>query len=248
MLNKILRAINEPSLIMRKFNDFLINKRKVLIDLNRARCMLLDFLSAKYDIDIGSIFKDYLSSEFKSWYGIQKSRLIELVGGVGTSSDFDCDTLYLLVRVAKPSVVVETGVLYGASSSHILEALRENGFGMLYSIDLPGEEGKPSQNFLVRKIVMDRWRLLLGDIKVELPNLLESLSQIDHFHHDSLHTFNHMLWEYETALGYLKPNGMLSSHDVLCPPLKKNAFKYFCRRHHLQYRIFRNLGICFLGN
>jgi len=45
--------------------------------------------------------------------------------------------LYALVRVFQPEVVVETGVGPGGSSAFILNALERNGFGHLYSIDLP---------------------------------------------------------------------------------------------------------------
>ena len=42
------------------------------------------------------------------------------------SSLFDCETMYLLVRVLKPEIVVETGVAQGAVSAHILEAFERN--------------------------------------------------------------------------------------------------------------------------
>jgi len=43
--------------------------------------------------------------------------------------------IYGLCKIMKPDVVVETGVAYGQSSSYILQALKENNNGILYSID-----------------------------------------------------------------------------------------------------------------
>ena len=46
--------------------------------------------------------------------------------------------LYILVRLYKPAVCLETGVFYGGNTSFILNALRRNKEGELISIDLPG--------------------------------------------------------------------------------------------------------------
>jgi len=52
--------------------------------------------------------------------------------------------LYYLIRVIKPAIVVETGVASGISSLFILQALNDNDYGHLYSIDLPNVEPKSS--------------------------------------------------------------------------------------------------------
>lgn len=44
--------------------------------------------------------------------------------------------LYRQVRDLKPRIVVEVGRWAGASASHIALALKDNGFGRLYSIDI----------------------------------------------------------------------------------------------------------------
>jgi predicted O-methyltransferase YrrM len=141
--------------------------------------------------------------------------------------------LYLLVRKYKPKAFVETGVWRGASSAFILAAMRENGFGRLYSIDLPPAEaatGKTEagihlsdgQNFehitvgdYVPEFLKDRWELILGDARVELPNLLKRIGTIDAFFHDSLHTYDHMTFEFKTAWPHLSTGGWLLSHDVV---------------------------------
>src|SRR5665213_1629896 len=49
--------------------------------------------------------------------------------------------LYLLVRLRRPSLVVETGVANGISSTSILLALAKNGHGRLVSIDVDENVG-----------------------------------------------------------------------------------------------------------
>ena len=44
--------------------------------------------------------------------------------------------VYATVRILKPSIVVETGVASGVSTTLILQALSLNGKGQLYSIDI----------------------------------------------------------------------------------------------------------------
>lgn len=133
--------------------------------------------------------------------------------------------LYLLVRAAKPTSIVETGVANGESSAHILQALEHNGQGKLYSIDLPPQlgagEGReyfvPKDSgvgWLVPQGLRPRWELTLGPAQLHLPEVLKRLGTIDIFYHDSLHTYRHMAWEYETAWPHLSRSGLLLSDDV----------------------------------
>jgi hypothetical protein len=166
-----------------------------------------------------------------------------------TTSLDDCVTMYVLVRLYKPRVMVETGVFYGAMSAMILEAMAVNGTGKLYSIDLPfPDDGLPldQRGGLVPEERRGNWEFILGDSREKLPPLLKRLQSIDAFNHDSLHTTSHMRWEYETAWPYLKPEGILSSHDVLTTP----AWGKFCADHrseiHMSGRIY-GLGIAVKG-
>lgn len=136
---------------------------------------------------------------------------------------------YAAVRLMRPDVVVETGVAEGFSSWFILLALEQNGRGILHSIDLPNQDielspGGPRQTeilpegkqtgFIVPENLRTRWQLHLGDAKELLPRLLQSLGKIDIFLHDSMHTYDHMIFEYRTAWTYLREGGVLLSDDV----------------------------------
>jgi hypothetical protein len=62
-----------------------------------------------------------------------------------------------------------------------------------------------SLGWIVPEFLKSRWNLLAGDSRRLLPSLLAKLGTIDVFIHDSLHTYDHMLWEYRTAEPYLRP-------------------------------------------
>jgi predicted O-methyltransferase YrrM len=158
---------------------------------------------------------------------------VSQIAATQTTSNDDCVTMYVLVRLWQPHVMVETGVFYGAMSAMILQAMQRNGFGQLYSIDLPFEsDGLPvdARGSLVPDELRPNWTLILGDSRVELPRLLARLGKIDAFNHDSLHSTQHMTWEFETAWPQIKPGGFLSSHDVLTTP----SWRRFGNRHRAE--------------
>ncbi len=208
------------------------------------------FLSKAFRVDVGSILDEHERSGIGTWMERRRAELKDFHGPyrLGATPPFDCDTLYLLVRSQKPEIVVETGVCYGASSAHILQALEDNRRGVLYSIDLGNPPNEPPSDFFVPRHLMDRWHLIIGDCKRQLPPLLARLGRIDLFHHDSLHTYEHMMWEYNTAFPYLPANGVLSSHDVraivdLGRPFQRNPFSVFCDQYHLTSVVSFNVGI-----
>lgn len=162
---------------------------------------------------------------------------------------------YILVRFIKPARIVETGVASGFSSTLMLKALELNNKGVLYSIDLPPKfmrksyrrmdnvtlPPKKEVGWLVPKGLKKRWRLLLGDSKKVLPHLLSDLAEIDMFLHDSEHTYNHMLFEYNQAWRHLRRGGILISDDVDW----NDAFGDFVSVKRCPHTLFYGrLGVC----
>jgi predicted O-methyltransferase YrrM len=135
---------------------------------------------------------------------------------------------YAAVRALAPECIVETGVANGVSTSYLLLALHKNGKGRLYSIGLddpgflpPGAE----LGWLVPAWLRGRWLLHIGDSRQLLPSVLLKLGGIDLFVHDSLHTYDHMLWEFRAAYLHLRSGGLLISDDAAWSP----AFPEFAR-------------------
>ena len=209
----------------------------------------LGWVSEQFAVDAAALHAEYVSSDFRREYTSRREELRRYVGPqrLGSSGGFTLEALYLIVRAARPRVVVETGVLYGASSAHILAALARNGEGELHSLDLPHQPREPRHDFLVPQDLRGRWTLLIGDARDLLRPLLARLPALDLFYHDSLHTFEHMTWEYSTAFTHLSPGGVLASHDVrtissLREIFRRNAFPTFCEQHGLVWRTFMNSG------
>ncbi|MEM3426785.1 MAG: class I SAM-dependent methyltransferase [Nitrososphaerales archaeon] len=153
--------------------------------------------------------------------------------------------LYMLVRITKPTYVVETGVGGGYASAHILEALRLNNHGYLYSIDYhrtydPSyyalEPGLPCGG-VVPQYLRSRWTVSMESSQQELPKLLPRLGKIDMFIHDSLHTRDCAMYEYGLAWKYLKLGGLLVSHDIWAPWLD------FLRIYNRSYVAYQSYGI-----
>jgi predicted O-methyltransferase YrrM len=58
------------------------------------------------------------------------------------------------------------------------------------------------------------WKLILGDARRESPKLLASLRQIDVIFHDSLATYECMMFEFIIAYKHLRFGGLLISDNV----------------------------------
>lgn len=178
----------------------------------------------------------------RSVFDVRKRRL-----GWNTWNEF----IYLATRLLQPQVIVETGIFDGQSSVIYLEALRRNGKGQLISIDLPAyqpitdattrmfETALPpgrQPGWMIPDRLRDRHRLELGDAKELLPRILSEFEFIDMFFHDSLHTEEHMEFEYNTAWPKIRPGGLLLSDDTLWNP----AYYRFCQAHHKPYLLVTN--------
>jgi hypothetical protein len=153
--------------------------------------------------------------------------------------------LYVVVRAIKPRVIVETGVASGLSSAHILRALAANGAGTLHSIDLPNvqpgsvlPEGRTS-GWIVPASLRGPWKLRLGDARELLPALLGALGQVDLFLHDSDHSYENMVFEFEQAFPRLAPGGLLMSDDTHL----HTAWDDFCAKHGLRPTRVGSLGV-----
>lgn len=239
MGTSLMRVLAGP---WRRMNALLIERKKASLDLEVERKRSLRWLDEHYEVDPREIYKEYTTSAFREWFLRQRARLPD---SSQTSSAFDCESLYLITRVTRPHVVVETGVLYGAFSGHILAALERNGDGHLVSIDLPNEANSPGRDYLVRspREARRRWEIVEGDARDKLESVCKNVGSVDLFNHDSDHRYGHQRWELETAARYMSESGVLTSHDVLASPLQRSAFRDFCDGSSRRCARFRNLGV-----
>ena len=157
---------------------------------------------------------------------------------------FTAHELYVLCRLVKPEVVIETGVASGYSSTFLLQALEDQDDGHLYSVDisrLGGSNMPPEREigWLIPPWLRERWTFVLGASRNVLEPLLNGLGKVDIFYHDSEHTYSNMMFEFETALRYASRLSLILSDNINW----NTSFPDFCRKHHLQARhIHSNLG------
>lgn len=209
---------------------------------------MLHILLGKDQILCGSIARltDYKKSVAYQFYreirtedALQnhvRSKLNEAGGSPRGAVRFDeACCLYTVCRLIRPRIVVETGVAAGVSSAFILQALNDNSYGILHSIDLPNHEDflaksepeyawmggtgaalvPPNEEpgFVIPNDLRTRWKLHLGFSQEVLPKVLPEVGKIDLFVHDSEHTYSNMEFEYQTAWPSIREGGFLLSHD-----------------------------------
>jgi predicted O-methyltransferase YrrM len=145
---------------------------------------------------------------------------------------------YLACRLIEPQTVVETGVAYGVSSAYILTALRENGRGTLYSVDLPPLRRKSERfwGIAVDQDLRGRWRLHRGTSARVLPRLLRETPTVDLFVHDSLHTQRNMRREFDTVWPHLGEGALLLADDVE----RNRAFGELRQKGPVLWRVVRD--------
>ena len=197
--------------------------------LNLEKCLQLYFPDSNFSKDELIQNTEYLELHFKNYFKKLESKKFpskEKPYPMDYSIRNDSGLfLYGLCKIMKPDVVVETGVAYGQSSSYILQAMKENDNGILYSVDnifRPWESLEMIGNAIPQNL-RKRWKLVVGSSVAKLEEILRSKKTIDVFLHDSLHTYKNMLFEYNTAWPFIKKSGFLISDDVP----ENNAFLDF---------------------
>jgi hypothetical protein len=100
-------------------------------------------------------------------------------------------------------------------------------------------EGKEA-GWFVPKWLRKPWHVRLGDAKEIPPKLLPELGRIHIFLRDSLHTYEHMLWEFEIAYPFLRLGELLFADDALW----NSALEDFARKVGTpEARILHGVGV-----
>ena len=204
---------------MRIFRRYILNVRKLPVRLPM-------FISALTEVQNEGInkYSDEFDIEAKSYNLSEYHR-----------------ALYIMARILKPEIVIETGVFEGHSSLAFSLALEKNNEGRLYSIDLPSPSLPPGKEpgWIVPEHLRKRWDLRLGKSSELLPGLLEEIKEVDMFLHDSEHSYENMYWEYKTAWGCIRKGGLLLSHDISMNAAFREFAKYVSEGY---YYMLNNLA------
>lgn len=117
--------------------------------------------------------------------------------------------LYSLVRCIKPSVCLEIGTHKGFSTQHIVEALKENDAGHLWTTDPFEYNAKDRFKFEDRKWV-DFLSLKGEDVKLT--------QKINFAYVDGLHTIDDVVPEIKNLLPQLADDAIVLFHDAQNEP------------------------------
>ncbi len=112
---------------------------------------------------------------------------------------------YATIRATKPNVLVETGTDKGLGSCVIAEAIRRNGVGHLYTIDIEPESG-----FLIG----NKYSELITRITGDSVKHLADLKNVDWFIHDSDHSAEHEAAEFSAITPNLNEGALLLSDNA----------------------------------
>ena len=235
-LEYISRVLNDPTCACYAGIKWIAENHKPEF-VSQIRGWIVNFLSIKHLTKASNKEVFQFHKEFRSKGSLHMHVLSSLKyfknpfdsGAIGTPEKRYMsapEILYIITRIMKPNVVVETGVASGVSSAYILQALEDNGKGELYSIDISAyiPRGVKPIGWIVPGSFRRRWHLIIGSSSQKLPHLLENLREIDVFLHDSLHTYENMLWEFKTVWPFIRKGGILLSDDIQ----ENDAFSEFC--------------------
>ena len=242
-----LRWIHHPYLIWNmiiKHYEWMFSKRMRVGEYEKCIHSMENGLRRLLGVD-ANLIRD-LKAQFNSKIEFHKrmDEAREFLGRRSGGMGKDAYTLlYILCRILRPRIVVETGVANGFSSASILQALEDNQAGEHYSIDLHCREGvtipvSKELGWVIPEHLKHRWRLTLGESFRVLPHILKELETIDFFLHDSRHTYRTMMKEYTIVWPYLHKGNLLLSHDVGF----NDAFLDFCDKVGYTPAVINGIG------
>jgi hypothetical protein len=133
---------------------------------------------------------------------------------------------YALVRAAQPDHVVETGTHLGLGACAIAAALLRNGHGRLTTIDVDPEAG-----FLIG----EPWADVIDRRTGSSLDVLEKLTDVDVFLHDSLHTYEYETRELTTVEPNLRANAIILSDNAH----ESSALSDWAERSGRRYLFFK---------
>jgi predicted O-methyltransferase YrrM len=122
--------------------------------------------------------------------------------------------LYAIVRALKPLSVLELGTWHGASATHLLQALEDNGSGVLECID-----NRAYGNIVIGDMIPDELRYIMTFQQTPLEEwidyAIEKKITYDFIFEDAMHEAPQVEFIWRAADKLLNPGGMIVSHDAM---------------------------------
>lgn len=122
--------------------------------------------------------------------------------------------LYALIRALKPAHVLELGTWHGASATHILQALHDNGRGELDCVD-----NRAYGDIVIGDMIPDELRLRMAIRDTPLEDMIERALKrgyhYDFIFEDAMHNVEQVEFVWSHADQLLTPGGVIVSHDAM---------------------------------
>jgi Methyltransferase domain len=149
---------------------------------------------------------------------------------------------WVITRLCKPRLVVETGVWYGLGSAMLLRALelnaQEGDEGRLISFD-----PDPTGGWLVPKRLKPMWTWVQSTTDDALQTTLQG-QQVDFFIHDTPSDYGRERAELEAARRHSAPGAvLLSSNGENTPALREICAEHGMPYHHYPYAAQRHFYV-----
>jgi hypothetical protein len=142
---------------------------------------------------------------------------------------------YALVRLTRPSLVVETGVHDGLGSTVLLRALDRNAADGVCG-ELTSFDTRPDVGWLIPDVLRERHRLVIGDALEHLVPVVNG-REVGLFIHDSDHRYEHETAELELITPLMGPRGLLASDNAHAV----TALADHCAKRGLDFRFWREI-------
>lgn len=178
--------------------------RKYAADLKRVRQEQLEFYRQSGEVSSRSeplpVKLSAISNRVKAY--LSRGALLK-----PQLDDLEAEITYLRLREYKPQTVVEISPCGGWSSTWILQALKDNGFGQLHSYDLVNTATRN----VPASLAQGRWHFHQGDVTKNMDSLP---AKIDYLFIDSDHSAQFADWYISKLFTRLKAGTPVSVHDV----------------------------------
>ena len=150
--------------------------------------------------------------------------------------------LYFLTRMIKAKKVLETGVSAGSSSRTILEALKDNGGGKLYSSDLATALEQSQVGILVGDSLRGNWSLFENGDLENIHKIYEEESNFDIIYYDSDKSYLSKKWFHKEILKNQLPK-ILVYDDI-----DRDSFFPECvKTYGYKFKVFGSAGVIFFS-
>lgn len=122
--------------------------------------------------------------------------------------------LYALIRALKPQKVLELGTWHGASATHILQALKDNGGGGLDYVDNRAY-GDIVIGGMIPKDLLVYSMPHATSLEKEIEDGIWYKRKYDFIFEDAMHTAEQVEFVWKHADALLNPGGVIVSHDAM---------------------------------